>query len=238
MLLEPNDQRVNPNFLMLQLSSSAFPSGSYTHSSGFEAFIEFESISDASSLQHYLSIWLLQSVARCDGPAVALTHRYIGDNRSDLLVELSDTLSAIKYSKSNFDSSVMMGKATLNSLLQSLSGVDQSLASFMGREPQRELELHHAVVWGIATKLYDVNVEDAVSAYLFSSFSGVLEVLARIVPLGQKNTQKILVESHTDLLKALDTSLEMDLEQLGSQTAIHDIAAMNHDRLLTRLCIT
>lgn len=238
MPLELSESRIEKNFLLLQLSSSGFPSGSYTHSSGFETLLEDETIYDSESLRYYLRIWLLESVARCDGPAVALTHRYIQRGTVECLLELSELLSAVKYSKGSYNSSVMVGKATFNSVRDSFSDLGERMKSFMTFDSEGIFEYHHAIVWGIVTTLYGVNRTEAVSAYLFSTFSGVLEVVARLMPLGQKDTQEILTTSYPDLLEALNTSLQLQQDQLSSQSAIQDIAAMAHERLSMKMCIT
>lgn len=238
MLSELSENQIEKNFLLLQLSSSGFPSGSYTHSSGFEALLEDGTIYDAQSLRCYLRIWLLESVARCDGPAVAQTHTYMQHGQTGPLLDLSELLSAMKYSNGSYNSSVMVGKATFNSVRDSSPDLSERMESFMAFDSEQKFEHHHAIVWGIITKLYGVNRTDAVSAYLFSTFSGVLEVVARLMPLGQRDTQEILATSYADLLDALDTSLQLEPGQLSSQSAIQDIAGMAHERLSMKMCIT
>lgn len=238
MQLGQNKGPLEKNFLMLQLSTSAFPSGSYTHSSGFEALLEDGTVYDAESLRFYLRTWLLESVARSDGAAVALVHKFIADDALPSLVELSEILTAIKYSKGSLKSSLMVGKATFNSLLDSFSELGKDLDAFVSSDAVQRLELHHALVWGMATRLFGVRIEDAVTSFLFSNFSGVLEVVARLIPLGQKHTQRILANSYPDFLEAMDTSLKTGLDQLASQSAIQDIAVMAHERLPMKLCIT
>lgn len=238
MLSEPNNKGIQDNLLLMQLSSSAFPSGSYTHSSGFESLLEDGTVYNAKSLYFYLKMWLLESVARSDGPAVALTHRYIENDQPEQLIELSNLLTGIKYSRGSFNSSVMVGKATFKSLVESFSLLGSQLESYMEFDLDKSMEYHHAIVWGLVTKLHGVGKRESISAFLFSTYSGVLEVIARIIPLGQKDTQKILAESYEDLLEALNLSLELDFTELSSQSAIQDIAAMNHERLSTKLCIT
>jgi len=237
-LPELNSKSIQENLLLLQLASSAFPSGSYTHSSGFESLLEDGIVDDAESLHFYLKVWLLESVARSDAPAVALTHKCIEKNQPEQLIELSNLLTGMKYSRGSYNSSVMIGKATFKSLVGSFSLLGRELESYMEFDPDKEMEYHHAIVWGLATKLYGVGMLESVSAFLFSTFSGVLEVIARIIPLGQKDTQKILAESYGDLVDALSLSMELGLTDLSSQSAIQDIAAMNHERLSMKLCIT
>lgn len=238
MLSELNSKSIQEKLLLFQLTSSAFPSGSYTHSSGFESLLEDGIVKDAESLHFYLKVWLLESVARSDAPSVALTHKYIENNQPEQLIELSNVLTGMKYSRGSFNSSVMVGKATFKNLVGSFSSLGRELESYMAFDPEEEMEYHHAIIWGLITKIYGVGMIESVSAFLFSTFSGVLEVIARIIPLGQTDTQKILSESYGDLFDALNLSIGLGLTDLSSQSAIQDIAAMKHERLSMKLCIT
>ncbi len=135
----------------LQVATSSFPTGAFSHSYGFEQLIAEESITNADSLQRELHLWLRYGVAAADAGA----------------------------------------------------------------------SRHSAVL-----------------AFLHGSFSSLVGVAARLIPLGQIATQRIITDAGGVIEDCCEASLATGIDELATTTPALDLASMAHERLYTRLCIS
>ena len=94
------------------------------------------------------------------------------------------------------------------------------------------------MVFGAAAEAQGIAADDAVLAFLHAALSNLVSVGARLIPLGQIESQRIIREAWPLLTQGTDEACAMELDTLGSATAGLDIASMRHERLHTRLCMS
>ena len=94
------------------------------------------------------------------------------------------------------------------------------------------------MVFGAAAEAQGIGVDDAVLAFLHAALSNLVSVGARLIPLGQIESQRIIKEAWPLVTQGTDEACAMELDALGSATAGLDIAGMRHERLHTRLCMS
>ena len=95
------------------------------------------------------------------------------------------------------------------------------------------------MVFGAAAEAQGIAADDAVLAFLHAALSNLVSVGARLIPLGQIESQP----DHQGGLAAADDEerrrpAPWSWMRLGSATAGLDIASMRHERLHTRLCMS
>lgn len=224
---------------LLQVASSSFPTGSFSHSGGFETLIQEGAIGDAESLESAVQQWVRYGLARADGAAVALAERVEVGGRDDpeaALAELDESLTALKLARESREASLKMGDAFLRAAGDAFGG--ERLAAY-GEAVRAGLCVgHYATAFGVAAADAGVSVPQAVLAFLFGSYSNVVAVAARLIPLGQLDTHRILARSRPHLVRCARVSLDTKLADLGAATVCLDLAAMRHERLYSRLCIS
>ena len=99
-------------------------------------------------------------------------------------------------------------------------------------------EGHQAIVFGAAAEAQAIATGDAVLAFLHAALSNLVSVGARLIPLGQIESQRIVHDAWPLLTAGAADACATELDALGSATAGLDIASMRHERLHTRLCMS
>ncbi len=221
---------------MLQIANASFPTGAFNHSYGFETWIDSEEIRDAATFETACRDWLMYGVASADGAAVAHAHRAAAKRDTDALVRLDILLGALKLTRETRGASRKMGHA----LLRTLGAVFEppGLALFADAIHAGRCEGHSAVIFGAAARDLGLSEQNTVLAFLQSSLANLAGVAARLVPLGQMETQRVLKRATPLLVKAASRARSTELDMMGTATAALDVASMRHERLHTRLCMS
>ena len=221
---------------LLQVANSFFPTGAFSHSYGFETLIEREIISDAKTLETHCRDWLLYGVAPVDGAAVACGYRAALAGDLDKLLELDNVVGALKLPREVREASFKTGGAFLNVMCKVFKM--KRLIPYVEAVANKNCEGHHSVAFGVAASDFEISESETVLAFLQSTFINLVGVAARLIPLGQVETQRIIADAWPLLNEAVDVAQSRDLDELGTNTVSLDIAGMHHERLYSRLCMS
>jgi urease accessory protein len=221
---------------LLQVVNSSFPTGAFNHSYGFETLIEKEIITDSKTLETHCRDWLLYGVAPVDGAAVACAYRAALADDLDKLLELDNIVGALKLPREVREASYKTGGAFLNVMCKVFKM--KHLVPYAEAVANKICEGHHAVAFGVAATDFGIPESEAVLAFFQSAFSNLVGVAARLIPLGQVETQRIIAGAWPLLNEAVDVARSRSLDELGTNTAYLDIAGMHHERLYSRLCMS
>ena len=221
---------------MLQVSNSSFPTGAFNHSYGFETWIDSEQIHDAPTFEIACRDWLLYGVAGADGAAVAHAHRAMRAGDIDALVALDDQVGALKLSREAREASDKTGHALLSALRDVFAPA--RLKEFENAIKAGRCAGHQAVIFGAAAGEFGLPEKDTVLAFLQAAVSNLAGVASRIIPLGQVDTQRIILHAWPLLLLATRQARETEINEMGTSMTSLDIASMQHERLHTRLCMS
>ena len=221
---------------LLQVANASFPTGAFNHSYGFETWIDAGALDDAARFESACRDWLRYGAQRTDGAAVAHACRHAAAGDLAALVGLDRIVGALKLSRETREASFKTGRALLGAYRDVFSA--ESLAPFAAAVRDRRSEGHQAVVFGAAAEAQGIGVDDAVLAFLHAALSNLVSVGARLIPLGQIESQRIIREAWPLLAEGASDACAMEIEALGSATAGLDVASMRHERLHTRLCMS
>ena len=221
---------------LLQVANASFPTGAFNHSYGFETWIDSGALDDGARFGSACRDWLRYCAVPTDGAAVAHAHRRAAAGDLDALVDLDRILGALKLSREAREASLKTGRALLGAYRDVFSAA--SLAPVAAAVREGRSEGHQAVVFGAAAEAQGISVDDAVLAFLHAALSNLVSVGARLIPLGQIESQRIIKEAWPLLTQGAEEACAMELDALGSATAGLDIASMRHERLHTRLCMS
>lgn len=220
---------------LLQVTSAAFPSGTYAHSAGFETLLDSALIVDRKSLRQWADQWLELSVAPSEGVAVGLAHDAHRLGQVDDLLALDHILTAIKSGKEAFEASSVTGRAMLRTVEEAFGAHAQDYAIAVRAGSAAG---HAAIVFGVYAQVHRVPRETALNAYLFTAYANLVGVVGRLLPLGQRDVQALLADSHDLVHRCAERAATMCLDDICSMTPLLEIAGMRHERLTTRLCIS
>lgn len=190
---------------LTQWLSPAFPLGSFAYSNGLEQVITDGKITDAMSLQSWLTGLLRFGSARVD---VLLLLRA---RRGEAVAGLAQAICASKERWIETSDQGMAFATTLRSLGYEIE--DAPLPVAVGR----------------ASRDLDLSGSEVASLYLHSMMSNLVSCAVRFVPLGQADGQRCLAALHDEIVDCVERLDLDDPRALGSASLLGDIASMRHE---------
>jgi len=221
---------------LLQLANAAFPTGAFTHSYGFETWIDDGTVKNVADAEQQCLDWLRFNLTTCDAVAAVLSYRGTLHDEMSCIAEIDQQLNAIKLSRESRGASKMTG-AALIAAGRDIFGLSQisRLADMIGNG---ECEGHHAVVYGVLSVGLGLTERETVTSFLWTGFSSLVGVVQRLVPLGQTEAQRIIADAGPLIDRCSEIARMRDLQTMTASLAALDVASMRHERLHTRLCIS
>jgi urease accessory protein len=215
--------------LMTWLSPS-FPVGAFSYSSGIEWAVEAGDIRDAASLRQWLAAMLTDGAGLCDGIFLAHSYRAASSHDGTALAHIAELASAFVPSRERHLETTAQGRAFIE-IARAAWGheaLDRMIAACTA-----------AIVYpgavGLVSAAHGVPLAPTVHAFLHAVTSNWISAGARLVPLGQTDSQRLLAELEAVVADTATRALAASLDDLGSATFRADLASMRHEAQYTRL---
>jgi len=217
-------------FRLMTWLSPSFPVGAFSYSSGIEWAVEAGDIGDAASLRAWLACMLVEGAGFCDGIFLAQAHRAASSGDDTTLAEIAELASAFVPARERQLETSTQGKAF----------IDIARAAWNCGSLDRLVELCRGVITypvavGIVSAAHSIPVQPTVHAFLHAVASNWISAGARLVPLGQTDSQRVLASLEPAVAATASRALAASLDDLGSATFRADIASMRHETQYTRL---
>jgi urease accessory protein len=215
--------------LMTWLSPS-FPVGAFSYSSGIEWAVEAGDITDAASLRDWLAAMLSDGSGFCDAVFVAQAHRAASAQHAAALREIAELAAAFVPSRERQLETSTQGRAFVGMARAAwpCDGLDILIASCGG-------DTVYPIAVGIVSAAHGVPLAPALQAFLHAVVSNWISAGARLVPLGQTDSQRILAGLEANVAATVSRALAASLDDLGSATFRADLASLRHETQYTRL---
>jgi urease accessory protein len=215
--------------LMTWLSPS-FPVGAFSYSSGIEWAVEAGDITDAESLPDWLAAMLGEGSGFCDAVFLAQAHRAASARDEIALCEIAELAAAFVPSRERQLETSTQGRAFIEIARSAWAcdGLDGMVAACGGA-------MVYPVAVGIVSAAHAVPLAPAMHAFLHAVVSNWISAGARLVPLGQTDSQRILASLEAEVAATASRALTASLDDLGSATFRADLASLRHETQYTRL---
>jgi urease accessory protein len=209
--------------------SPAFPVGAFSYSSGIEWAVETGDITDAASLRDWLAAMLTEGSGFCDAVFLAQAHRAASAQDAAGLREIAELAAAFVPSRERQLETSTQGRAFIEIARSAWAceGLDGMVAACGG--------LVYPVAVGVVSAGHAVPLAPAMHAFLHAVVSNWTSAGARLVPLGQTDSQRILASLEADVAATAKHALDASLDDLGSATFRADLASLRHETQYTRL---
>lgn len=218
---------------LLQLGDSNFPSGAFSHSFGLETYIQDESIHNKESFFEWIRIYLEKQLAYTDGLACRLTLEALMNQDVAEIWNLDRKLFVQNMPEETRQANRRIGERLV------VIGIDlysiPLLEDYLKKIRTNEAFGHPAIAFIIVCDFLKINRKQAILTYLYSTIATLVQNGVRGIPLGQTAGQKILLEVHPYLLKAVKRIEVLDLDDFGAVAPGIEIAQMRHEKLHVRL---
>jgi urease accessory protein len=210
--------------------SPAYPVGAFSYSSGIEWAVEAGDITDAITLQR----WLTATIGHGGGffDAAIFVHAYRATASSDdpALKDVAELAAAFAPSKERFLETTAQGRAFIDATLAAwpCTALSRLMATWDG-------PIAYPVAVGIAAAGHTIPLEGALTALLHAVAANLVSAGVRLVPLGQTDGQRMLASLEPVIATTASRALNTALTDIGGATFRADIASMRHERQYTRL---
>jgi urease accessory protein len=210
--------------------SPAFPVGAFSYSSGIEWAVEAGDIVDAASLRDWLASMLADGPGFCDGVFLAQTHRAASSGDHAPLREIAELAAAFVPSRERQLETSSQGRAFIDiaRAAWNCDGLDQMIAACDG-------PIVYPVAVGLVSAAHAIPLAPTMHAFFHALTSNWISAGARLVPLGQTDSQRVLAALEPTVVSTGNRALNSSLDDLGSASFRADLASMRHEAQYTRL---
>jgi urease accessory protein len=215
--------------LMTWLSPS-FPVGAFSYSSGIEWAVQAGDIVDAASLRDWLASMLAEGPGFCDGVFLAHAHRAASSGHHAVLREIAELAAAFVPSRERQLETSSQGRAFIDiaRTAWNCDGLDRMIAACDGA-------IVYPVAVGLVSAAHAIPLAPTMHAFFHALTSNWISAGARLVPLGQTDSQRVLALLEPVVVSTGHRALNASLDDLGSTTFRADLASMRHEAQYTRL---
>ena len=210
--------------------SPAFPVGAFSYSSGIEWAVEAGDITDAASLRGWLAAMLTDGPGFCDAVFLAQAHRAASVRDDAGLREIAELAAAFVPSRERQLETSTQGRAFIDIARAAWAsdGLDAMISACGGG-------IVYPVAVGLVSAAHAIPLPPTMHAFLHAVVSNWISAGARLVPLGQTDSQRILAALEADVVSTAKRALAASLDDLGSATFRADLAGLRHETQYTRL---
>ena len=222
-----------PLLSLLQISDTAFPTGSFAHSMGLEAFYDAGELTGDEDLRSFVRL-SLNSMATSD--CVVLRAAYMADS-VDELVSMDLLLTATKLTRELREAGAVTGRRFLASVV-ALGVKNRLLEEFADLARHGGSPGNLATGFGVAAPALGLEILDALHAYLYSAAASLVAAGQKLIPLGGSAAQRVLYELHDEIVEAVDTGEGLWPDEIYAFAPMIDLRSMLHERQRVRLYIS
>lgn len=209
---------MKPLSLLLQLSDSALPTGGFSHSFGFEQYLDRGEIHDAKSFMAWLQVYTANQLTFTD----ALLMRMMYEGMDD--AELADRAIAAAIPAQVRAADIAMAKR--------IRTIGKNALAL----PETTVEhAHPAIEFARISRHYSIPLDDAIVAHLTGTLSTLAQNAVRGIPIGQSDGQMVITASHEWTNQAMERVGTLDYDDLGMVAPGLEIAQTQHERLRARM---
>lgn len=216
----------------LRFIDSFFPSGGFAFSSGLEAAVKDGAVRDGRDFAHYVEDLLIHGISTREATAVAVAHQAGMDGKLGPALTVDRELDAMKFGRESRLASRQMGRQVIRVAAEQI--LDRRLLrEFRSAIEEERTPGHFPVSIGLTLAVCGWSRQDTVAAYLYQTVQGFVSAAMKLLSIGQQEGQQLLGR-WAPLLADLSRTAK-PREALVSWAPVHDIYAMRHARLESRL---
>ncbi|MET3924644.1 urease accessory protein UreF [Devosia sp. 2618] len=208
---------------LLTWLSPAFPVGAFAWSAGLETAIVAGTVHDRATTQDWIGGVLEHGSLRTD--AILFAHAHRAANDPTALRDLADLCLALTPARERHDETTITGAAFASAAKAWPTPVLANL-------PQ---PCPYPIAVGAIAAGHQIDLADALLAFLTATIHSQVSVAVRLVPIGQSDGLAIMADLEPVVAKMAALCQHATLDDIGSVAYAADIAQMTHETLTTRI---
>jgi urease accessory protein len=219
---------------LLQLSSPTLPVGAYTYSQGLEWAIDSGLVKNEAGVQAWISDLLAGNIGSFEAPMlIRLMEAFRNTQQSDGLLHLSELNARYLASRETSElraETVQMGYSMLKLLtdLPDFPAVPLAVLQTLSQPS-------FPTAWACAAAAWEVDIREALCAYVWAWAENQVMAAIKAVPLGQTAGQRMLLVLGARIPDVVEHSLKLEQHQLCNFAPGFAIASSRHETQYSRL---
>lgn len=223
-------------YRLLQISDSAFPRGAFAHSCGLETYVQEGRIVSAGALEEFIASVLRHGVATLDGVYLREAFAAKREGALDRVVGLDRAYAAARPVRPLREASGSVGRQFL---FTARGFVDDPFLEGLEDAARRgRAAAHYPLALGCVAGALGIACADALAALCYGVVADFVSAAVRLIPLGQTQGQRVISNLEGEARAAVERALEVPLGGAHALSPGHEIRAMAHRRLYTRLFVS
>lgn len=219
---------------LLQVSDSAFPTGGYAHSAGFEQIVQLGLVRDAATMAAYIENHVWPSLTYFELPVVRVAQAAANANDIPELQALDEIVDATKGARELREASRALGRRRVHALRDIATSTMPP--GFVRLVDDEKTPGHHAVVFGAG--LANLPKTALLTAWAFQAMSSICLAAPKLLRIGQDAVQRVLAASLASMESRIEASRAIARDDLGWFDPALEIASMQHEIAHERLFIS
>ena len=211
---------------LLQLASPTLPVGAYCYSQGLEWAVESGAVTNEASALAWISDLLQWNMGRFEAPLLAQMMTACAAQDGEHLAQLNAHYLASRETAELRAETLQMAYSLLR-LLDELS-LDVALVRQIDNPT-------FPTVWAGVAVYWEIEIDDALSAYLWAWTENQTMAALKSVPLGQAAGQRILAAMGQRIAPVAQRARAMDVADYSNFAPGFAIACSRHETQYTRL---
>ena len=212
---------------LMQLVSPSLPVGAFTYSQGLEWCVEAGWVNDAGTLERWLSDLLHTSMQQMEIPVlIRMLHAWSESDTASLQYWCELSMASRETAELRLEE-----RNRAMALFRILSSLDVA-----------QIETHESIIkssqaagYAYVCKAWDIPPHQACLGYAWSWLENLVIAAVKLVPLGQTDGQKILMNLSGHVEAVIKRAEQLTDEEVGSSSPALAIASAQHETQYTRL---
>jgi len=227
------DEAVTPTSALYRLMawlSPSYPVGAFSYSSGLEWAVEAGDVTDAATLQGWLTVVIGEGGAFCDAVLFVHAHRAAAGADDAASRAVAEHAAAFAPSKERHLETTAQGRAFVEATRAAwpCAALDRLLTAWDG-------PIAYPIAVGVTAAGHGIALEPALHAFLHAVTANLVSAGVRLVPLGQSDGQRVLAALEPVVAASAQHALATALADVGGAAFRADLASMRHETQYTRL---
>jgi len=220
-------------YLLLQLCDSGFPSGAFSHSFGFESYLQEGTLTDASSFRRWLEAYFLKQWVYNDGFAVRLAYEAMERGDLEAVWTLDRRLTLQTVPRESRLAGIRMGRRMLDLACDLLDW--ELLERYRERIAGKQAFGQMPVLLAFICANGRIPLRDALRHTAYAAAVSLVQNGVRAIPLGQTEGQRLLYGLNPVMAAAAGMVETLPPEDFGISPPGLELASIRHERLDGRM---
>lgn len=225
---EPEATAMPTNALRLfQLISPSLPTGAFTYSQGLEWAVEEEIIHDLKSLKSWLTSIMFSAYQELEIPLLKRLYLACETDSIEDFQYWAQYGIACRETKELRLEEENRGRAMTKIIKQ---------LEIEARPPWLEICNNCQIAgYALAAHKWEISLKDAALGYTWSWLENMVMAAVKIVPLGQSDGQKVLLQINKECMQAVEVGLQTTDDDIHGSCPQLTMASSLHETQYTRL---